>query len=918
MSGRVAAIFVGLALIAGAGAAFWLLSADDAADLSAALGRRPAPVDEATHVEDAGPGPTRQVETDRHVTDVTPREGAIQGTVVRPDGTHVPDAEVRIRLSVPSGERNYALVSDFDETVTTNEEGHFQLDEIPGGGVYRIVARGEAFAPGVVSGVRPGDVVKIKLGSPSTLTGTVLEDGTERPLANVKVIARLPAPHEQRTVETDGAGSFRFEQLPAGHFTIDVDAPEHVVPDAIEELIVAGETRKITVRLVAGKEITGSVFARDDERPLADAVVRIGRRTGVTDGRGHFVVKGLATRLHTVRVSAWGHLPSSMNVNLSGSRREANVVFRLQRGASIIGRVLDPDGNPVPDCPIRLFVTWNERYDGRNAWEDQATAGRGIITDEWGQFEIAGIETRSWAWYVVRTAMEGVPDAWSRTVKIRGVDDRATADIRLGYGTSLVGVVTDEDENPIGGARVQVTPEGYWSSRGNQAIVTGTDEYGQFEVAGLTEGRYTVMIDARGYSRGWKGGIRIRDGIAPADLTFTLVAGQPLAGVVRDKQGEPLAGVRVDAWARGGHGHAMTDSNGVFVMESVPKGPWRMRATLEGYATWNKNDVSLESDGGEDGIEISLAEQAVVFGQIVEASTGEPVRGFRLTFSKEDTERRRRRTVYNRHVNDRDGRFRVQLPNQTCRLDVQAPGYVGHTIEAVTFEAGVEGEPLRIELRKGGSIEGYVRDEQGNPLAGVTIYRRPGLPFDGDYASAAHTETDGYFFMGDLDEGSHDLVYVAYGRPIEIWEGIRVAGDDPANANAHLSKDTTLKLVARLPRQENQPDRPRNYGGWRNRRYHRGVSVKVTSLDQTPFYMQRTTRDPVRGRLYRPSPTRTFSLRSRMTTTELPAGRYRLVATMRGMPTITRDITLISGATREVTLDFAALVEPAEESTQQR
>lgn len=899
-------------MLAGCGGAWLLLGDTDPAALSTAMGREQtgddATPDPSTTVNaPSGPG----VATQRLVTDVTPRAGAIQGKVTRPDGTHVHGAEVRVRLSTPSGQRSYALVSTFDQTVSTDEEGQFQLD-VPGGGVYRVTARAEEFAPGIQSGVRPGDVVTIALAEPAGLKGVVLEQETGRALPGVRVTAHLPAPHDQRETETDEAGMFAFAALPTGLVRLDVVAKEHVSPDKVEEEVKPGEVSEVTVRLAAGKVIEGKVVASGDERPVANAVVTAAKREVTTDARGRFEIRGLPTAQLRVDVRGPGYLPQGRNVNLAGSRRRAKVAFQLAHGATIFGRVTAITGDPVVGVRVRLFVTWDERNRGHNSWEHHGTRKLDIRTDEYGRYEIAGIEPQGWSWYVVRVHAPGMPIGWSNPVKIRRPDDRLSADVRFGLGAEIVGRVIDQDRNPIGGARVAVTPQGVWGPQAqNQTIVGGTGTDGQFRISGVSDGRYTVSIDARGYARGWKGGVKVERNRGPGDLEFQLVMGEPLHGTVTDTTGSPLEGVRVDAWSRGGHGMALSDAEGRFQMASVPKGPWRVSAHLEGYARWNQNKVEA---AGDEGVKIEMSPQAVLVGQVLDAVSGEPIKSFRVALSADDPKRGRRRQVYANGVSDREGRFKIQRADGTYKLHVTARGYVGHEIDQIVFDAASPPAPVDVVLRKGGGIEGYVKDELGRPISSVQVYRRRGLPHHEDYAQAVRTEHDGYFFIGDLDAGAHDLVFHGGGRPLETWRDIRVGGDQPAWVEATLTRVTTLRVTAKFPKGKNNRQPQMSWNRWGGFRSSRGVSVEVTALDQSDVLMQSTSRDPVRGRLYKPVSRRTFRVRSKLTTTELPIGRYKLVAKLKGHPDQVEYVSLGFGRDASCLFDFTPPQKPKAEA----
>ena len=769
------------------------------------------------------------------------------------------------------------------------------------------------FAPGLKDGVRPGDLVEVRLARAARILGVVLDDASAQPLEGVQIVAKLPGKLGDREQISDALGAFAFEDLPSGFIGLAIHAPEHVIPEPEEHELAVGEEKEIEVRLTAGKVIEGTLLSLRDDLPLENGEVTIGKRTGISDRRGQFEVRGLPASQLNVEARAEGHLPEGRNVNLSGSRRKAEVVFRLRHGAAVFGRVSGEDDTPVAGAQIKLFQSWGSGI--RHMWEDWSTRRCEVVTDEFGQFELAGIQPQSWANYVVRAKAEGRPDAYSPTLKIKKPEDRVPVDIRFSLGAEIAGQVLDHDRNPVGGARVSLNPESVygWSAHQRKQNVVGTDDEGKFRFHGISEGAYHVFVDARGYSRGWKNGLKVEGRQGPPHVEIKLWKGEPIAGVVIDRDDNPLEGAKVTASAKGGQGTAVSDAEGRFDIAAVPEGPWRITASLEGYGRYVKSKVQVGADGL---VRVEMSPQAVIRGRVIDAATSKPIRSFRIALSKEDERRQgRMRTYFNQMFQSREGEFQVQLPDGTYRMDVFSHGYVRHRVDKMKFEAGVEVDDLEFRLHRGGAIEGYVRDTAGKPMSRVNVYRRLSLGSDDLWSRCTQTEHDGYFFVGDLDANSYDLALHRAGFPIERDLGIMVGGEAPAWREMTLNRVTRLQVKIVSPKTKKgitsgQRPVPGRFGNWRSNR-SRGprTTLHIESRDLEPLVISRSKSDPSRGSLYAVKSTRTNTYGGSFTATltDLPIGRYRVKASQAGLPDIEHNIHLGHGANPVLLIDFAAL-----------
>ena len=277
---------------------------------------------------------------------VAPPPGSIRGKVVDRGEIPVNHATVRFVLKVPQGQRNFALVASFDETTKVDEEGKFSR-LVPGGGIYQVVAEAEGFAPAIKEGVKPGDEIDLILDVGATLAGTVVDRNTGRGVEAAAIEVSVGKGAVTRKTETNAQGEFKVQELPAGKMTVSVEHPLYVPRTGIEQSAEAGESVAIRVELDPGKSIKGQVLAADDGRQIEGALVTVRKKKVRTDPAGRFVVRGLESEMHELRVAADGFQPDQRPINLSGSRVEAVAEIQLNRGATIRGRIQNEKGDPV-------------------------------------------------------------------------------------------------------------------------------------------------------------------------------------------------------------------------------------------------------------------------------------------------------------------------------------------------------------------------------------------------------------------------------------------------------------------------------------------------------------------------------------------------------------------------------------------
>jgi hypothetical protein len=205
----------------------------------------------------------------------------------------------------------------------------------------------------------------------------------------------------------------------------------------------------------------------------------------------------------------------------------------------ITGRVLTADtGRPVRRA--RVFI---------NAAE--VPGGRGLLTDDNGVFEFAGLPAGRYTVMVSKTGFISLSYGQRRPLQagtpLQLVDGQQLAgiDFSLPRGSVMAGHVMDESGDPLPGATIQVMR--YQYGQGNRQLVPAgggqTDDQGAFRVWGLNPGDYYVSAVTRSLDLGGRGAPgRAGAGGPPVGGSGPVVFGGPGGG-----RGGNLASVQLDA-----------------------------------------------------------------------------------------------------------------------------------------------------------------------------------------------------------------------------------------------------------------------------------------------------------------------------------------------------------------------------------
>lgn len=573
--------------------------------------------------------------------------------------------------------------------------------------------------------------------------------GGSTPLAGVTITVRVREGDAgkqlvERKLVSDERGSFSIGlEPPKTGVTVEFrgDRPDYVVlPNEMFFAPGSAASERMDVHFYPlDVTVRGHVFDADG-RPLAGAKIHGVHSIVETDAQGAFAkpASSMLTPREFVATAA-GHLESSVTLDLRRPGDVDDVVFRLQRGARVVGRVLSESDEPLAGARVEAsFASHSETF-----------------TDADGRFALTNAPPRP-GWFRLWATLEGRPHA----VYEHTEQELPTGEIviRFERGFDVVGRVVDEQGAPIEAAMV-----GLGEVESNHRVLT--DAAGNFALHQITrrEREFVVMRDGfAGHQRTLE--FAPEGGCEP--LTVVLERGFAIRGHVRDPEGRPLTGAIV--YVIYGDGYepldgVKADKDGVFGFASVRESDdIRLVSLREG---WLSREQPLVGDPLD--VEIVLERVARLAGRVIDAQTGAPIQRFRVRFVA--PERLPGDQALDRFGADwwdtgidfdrPDGRWdtgnEALLPDRVIGLEIRAAGYGVAIVPRVLTRTDVDPDELVVELGPELSVTGRVVERSsGRALAGARVRtfsaREPLRFYDRARLPEATTDAAGEFRLAPM------------------------------------------------------------------------------------------------------------------------------------------------------------------------
>lgn len=680
-------------------------------------------------------------------------------------------------------------------TATTNKEGLYRFDDVPGRGGQRFLGAPSlnVHAPGfeVLSAlVRfSGSPMTVRLRpSNSRALGTLL-DGNGRPATDA--VVRLVGTEVSRWFRTDGAGRFeipgatskpgRLEALGRDGSSLEVAVPSWAKPLSFALRRAANLEGRVTEvdtgRIVAGVRVTAQ-----------GAGSTLLARTGI-DGR--YRISSLPAGAYRVSFDEKRFVLLTRPAFEVGAGETRTLDISLTPAVALVGRVSDEKGQPVSGARGAVTAGAESRMGmmlrriGREGEEAPA-----FVSGADGTFRATRLPPGTNQKLTVTH-----PDFERRVVAgvdlFVGAPKPFSIEVVLSPGYELAGVVKDKEGRPIEGAEValnqSVTMTG--GRGGNMLSFSSvqsvrprgeTDFDGRFGFKGLSPGDYDVAVSKSGYTQSVRNGVKAGEGSVPFEVV--LVPGASIAGRLIQPNGLPVTGYSITARpaSAGANTSVILGPRANNFAQVDPDGGF----LLEGLTPGTAYDLSIVGDGEFRGdpkkkgvvapatdVEIEVASRGRIAGRVLDATSLAPVTEFEAAYAPArggggivvrmgTAGENDRRTPFS----SLEGAFAFEdVPPGNFEVTVWAKTYQEARTGGVVVAAG-ETKTIEVKAARGLAIRGRVMDAKGGRgVQDATVSARlagGGGPFVldlGGNGSGLVTDADGRFEIIDQGPGSYQL-----------------------------------------------------------------------------------------------------------------------------------------------------------------
>ncbi len=699
------------------------------------------------------------------------------------------------------------IVTTDDAAAQTGADGKFRLTGLPAGGIHlQALWKDDSAARKDGVRVRKGEEVEanLKLKPGAAISGTVIEEGSRRPVAGARVSAyaatrsgRFGRRRAERAARTDARGRFRLPGLAPARYGVEAVRDGYLTASIAGINAAAASVPAANLALRKAASISGRV-TDEKGQAVGAARVRIMREMGIrrllrgaasnpasilggrgvlTAADGRFRIRGLEPERNlSLEATKTGYAAARKpGVSLRAGDAIKDVALVVRRGLEARGKVVDAKGQPVAGAEIHAI----HREEGMTGAARVQMRVMGMVQDKPdavtagdGAYALKGLEEGEYTLTVYREgfARKSVP-----SVEVKANGENVWPPVTLTAGAPIAGAVHDAGGAPVAGAQIFGIDVGGGGGRPQNAT---SDAEGKFLLDGFVAERAIFLnVSAPGYAT-------LQKSVTPPaeDLALVLKTAGTVRGRVEDSDTKkPITDFSISrSGPRGGGGiqfrigrgegdQTFQSDDGTFELTDVPPGKWTIRGTAGGYRSAEASGVEVGEGETKEGVVLSLKKGSGLSGRVTDPR-GTAVANASVTWHPAETGGGPMGGAMARMMgggggsttSDADGHFEFDgLPDSRITVTASHPDYL---------DASRDIDPSRetsvdLSLGTGASVAGTVVGSDGRsavPGALVQLNEEGssggGLGGFGIGGDSTRTDASGNFLFEHLNGGRFKLI----------------------------------------------------------------------------------------------------------------------------------------------------------------
>ena len=280
-----------------------------------------------------------------------------KGVIVRLEGSAALKGLVYDAYSKQPIEGARLILADLKQNTATDQTGLYAMERLPGRPVTVVATAPNYGKFEQAVQLEPGTEQRldVALGGACSLSGTIVDDVTDRPISEATVRLSVGS----CVAQTDSDGNFSFDGLFPGALKLHASAPGYTAFLQEDLNLEQDEEKSLHLKLRGNAALAGRVVRKGTTTPISGASVRVAdsRYKTETDTSGRFQFEAIPGTQTTLECSADGYAPSSTSWNLPPNQRSA-VELELERRTVLTGRLVDATNNePIRNATIRIRGT---------------------------------------------------------------------------------------------------------------------------------------------------------------------------------------------------------------------------------------------------------------------------------------------------------------------------------------------------------------------------------------------------------------------------------------------------------------------------------------------------------------------------------------------------------------------------------